>query len=102
MRYSLRLYAEDDASPGQLRAAEQRFRSALDAAIGDETLVLPVYRAYSKLVAIYGESPAEDVMNDDEKMVFEQWQAAESAALTAALGRDRYMGEAQFELRDAS
>ncbi len=101
MSYTLRIYAGDDASPEQMRAAEQRFRAALDATLGDESLVLPVYTAYRKLVAIYGESPAEDVMGDDEKLVFEQWQAAESAALTAALGPDRYMGEAEFEIRAA-
>jgi hypothetical protein len=97
--YALRVYAGEDASPGQVRAAEQRFRAALDAALGDENLVLPVHAAYRKLVAIYGESPAEDVMSDVEKLVFEQWQAAESAALTAALGPDRYVGEAEFEIR---
>ena len=98
MSYTLRLYAFEDASPEQLRAAEQRFRQALDESLGDASLVAPVHAAYAKLVAIYGESPAEDVMSPEEELVFKQWQAAEVAAITAALGPDRYMGEAQFEI----
>ena len=98
MSYTLRLYAFEDASPEQLRTAEQRFRNALDDTLGDASLVLPVYAAYTRLVSIYGETPAEDVMSADEELVFKQWQAAELAALTAALGPDRYMGEAQFEI----
>ena len=57
-----------------------------------------MYSAYMRLVSIYGESPAEEVMSADEELVFKQWQAAELAAMTAALGPDRYMGEAQFEI----
>jgi hypothetical protein len=98
MSYTLRLYAFEDASPEQLRAAEQRFRKALDESLGDASLVVPVHAAYAKLVAIYGETSAEDVMSPEEELVFKQWQAAELAAMTAALGPDRYMGEAQFEI----
>jgi hypothetical protein len=98
MSYKLRLFAFEDASPEQLRAAEQRFRKALDETLGDASLVAPVYAAYSRLVSIYGESPAEDAMSPEEELVFKQWQAAELAAMTAALGPDRYMGEAQFEI----
>ena len=97
--YRVRLYAAEEASPEQLRAAEQRFRTALNSSLGDESLVLPVYRAYTRLVSIYGETPAEDVLSPEEQEIFTQWQAAEAAALTAALGPDRYMGEAQFEIR---
>ncbi len=98
MSYTLRLYAFEDASPEQVRAAEQRFRKALDESLGDAGLVAPVHAAYVRLVGIYGESPAEDVMSAEEELVFRQWQAAELAAMTAALGPDRYMGEAQFEI----
>ncbi|MBT9474726.1 hypothetical protein [Polaromonas sp.] len=100
MSYTLRLYAfEEDGSPEALRAAEQRFRAALDAALGDASLVEPVYAAYKRLVAIYGETPAQDVLSSDELEIFSQWQAAESAAMTAALGPHRYMGDAQFDIR---
>lgn len=101
MSYRLRLYAYEDASEGELRAAEQRFRTALEDALGHESLVLPVYTAYMRLVATYGESPAEDVLSADELEIFSQWQAAELAAVTAALGPHRYMGDAQFEIRPA-
>lgn len=99
MSYTLKLYAFEDASPAQLQAAEQRFRQALEESLGDESLVAPVYAAYRRMVATYGETPAEDVLSSGELEVFSQWQAAESAALTAALGPNRYMGDAQFEIR---
>ncbi|MFZ2294944.1 MAG: hypothetical protein WAW46_07880 [Polaromonas sp.] len=99
MSYTLKLYAFEDASAEQLRAAEQRFKQALEAALGDESLVAPVYAAYRRIVATYGEAPAEDTLSTDELEIFSQWQAAESAALTAALGPNRYMGDAQFEIR---
>ena len=98
MSYKLKLYAFEDASPAQLQAAEQRFRRALDAALGDESLVAPVYAAYRRIVTTYGESPADDVLSPGELEIFSQWQSAESTALIAALGPNRYMGDAQFEI----
>ena len=101
MSYRVRLYAFEDASEHEVRAAEERFRKALEAELGDAALVLPVYAAYARLVATYGDSPAEDALSPEELQIFTQWQAAEAAALTAALGPDRHMGEAQFEIRSA-
>lgn len=98
MSYTLKLYAFEDASPAQLQAAEQRFRQALEASLGDASLVAPVYAAYRRMVTIHGESPAREALSPEELEVFSQWQAAESAALTAALGPHRYMGDAQFEI----
>ena len=98
MSYTLKLYAFEDASPQQLAAAEQRFRKALDASLGDASLVAPVHAAYRRMVAIYGEHPAQEVLSPEELEIFSQWQAAEAAALTAALGPNRYMGDAQFEI----
>lgn len=100
MSYTLRLYAfEEDVSPETLQAAEQRFKAALDATLGDASLVAPVYAAYMRLVASYGETPAQDALSPGELEIFSQWQAAESAAVTAALGPHRYMGDAQFDIR---
>ena len=99
MSYSLKLYAFEDISREQLQAAEQRFKAALEATLGDATLVAPVYAAYMKIVAAYGEMPADEALSPDELEIFSQWQAAESAAVTAALGPNRYMGDAQFEIR---
>ena len=98
MSYQLKLYAFEDASPTQLQAAEQRFRQALDESLGDESLVAPVHAAYRRIIATYGESPAEDVLSPGELEILNQWQAAELAAMTAALGPNRHMGDAQFEI----
>jgi len=97
--YTLRLYAFEDVSREELQAAEQRFKAALETTLGDASLVAPVYAAYMKIVASYGETPAEEALSRDEQEIFSQWQAAESAAVTAALGPNRYMGDAQFEIR---
>ena len=99
MSYSVRLFAYEDVSEIEKRAAEKRFCTALNDALGDASLVLPVYSMYRKLVAVYGESPSPDVLSTEELEIFNQWQAAESAALTAALGPHRYMGEAEFDIR---
>ena len=100
MSYTLRLYAFEDATPEQLQAAELRFRQALDETLGDASLVLPVSRAHRPIVGLAGEAPAPDTLTDAEQQVFDQWQAAESAAVTAAIGPQRHMGEAQFEISD--
>lgn len=98
MSYTLKLYAFEEASPAQLQAAEQRFKTTLDTVLGDPALVFPVYQAYRRIVGIYGDAPAPDILTEAEQQIFDQWQAAETAALTAALGPDRYMGEAEFEI----
>lgn len=99
MSYTLKLHASEDVSRQELQSAERRFKAALEATLGDASLVAPVYVAYMKIVATYGETPAEDALSPDELEIFSQWQAAESAAVTAALGPKRYMGDAQFEIR---
>jgi hypothetical protein len=99
MSYTLKLYDFEDASDAQRQAAEQRFRTALEDALGDAALVAPMYSMYLKLRAVYGEAPDEDVLTAAQREVFDQWQAAESAAITAAFGPNRYMGEPQFEIR---
>lgn len=98
MSYTLKLFDADDASEAQRVAAEQRFRRALEDTLGDASLVAPVYAAYLRIVAAYGEQPAPEVLSDAERAVFEQWQAAESAAVTAAFGPHRYMGDAMYEI----
>jgi hypothetical protein len=98
MSYSLTLYDADGASPEQHRQAEQRFRQALDEALGDESLVAPVYTAYLRIVRTYGETPDLDNLSDAERAIFEQWHAAETAAVAAAFGPNRYMGDAMYEI----
>jgi len=95
--YSLRLY-DADASDAQRREAEGRFRGALEETLGGEELVLPVYQAYLRIVAAYGDSPSPDALTDAEREIFGQWQAAEAAALAATFGPHRYMGDAMYEI----
>jgi 4,5-DOPA dioxygenase extradiol len=99
MSYTLKLYDFEDASPQQRLAAEQRFRKALEESLGDASMVVPVYAMYQRLLTTFGETPSEDALTDAQRAVFDQWQAAESAAVTAAFGPNRYMGEPQFEIR---
>ncbi|MES2978236.1 MAG: hypothetical protein V4731_07425 [Pseudomonadota bacterium] len=102
MSYRVRLIGfDDDASSGQARLAEARYCRALDESLGDAELVWPVYRAYRQLVALHGEAPDLEALDASERELFSQWQAAESAALAAALGSHRYMEDAEFEIRPA-
>ena len=98
MTYSLTLYEADGVSGVQRREAEQRFRRALESALGDASLVLPVYAAYQRIVGVHGEVPSADSLTDAERAVFDQWQAAEAAAVAAAFGTHRYMGDAMYEI----
>ncbi len=68
-------------------------------ALGDASLVLPTYRAWLGIVARHGDSPDVSALTDPERDVLELWQAAESAAITAAFGPHRYLDEAWFEIR---
>ncbi len=98
MSYSLRIFDSDDATLEQKRQAEARFRKALDEVLGDESMVLLVHAAFRRIVASYGEQPDLESLTDAERVILEQWQAAESAALAAAFGTHRYMGDAMYEI----
>ena len=98
MNYTLTLVCTDDASEADRRAAEQRYRRALDEALGDASLVLPTYRAWLGVVARHGDSPDRSALTDAERAVVELWLAAESAATTAAFGPNRYLDEARFDI----
>jgi hypothetical protein len=97
MTYRLKII-EADVSAEEIRAAERRFRDALEEALGSEDLVLPVYRTYQRIVGAHGIEFDLDVLSDAERTVFEQWQAAELAAVAAAFGPNRYMGDAMYEI----
>lgn len=99
MSYTVKILDSDDSPEAARREAEQRFRRALEATLGDASLVAPVYRAYLRIVAEYGEQPAPEVMTEAERAIFAQWQAAETAAVAAAFGPHRYMGDAMYEIR---
>ncbi|MBG9388591.1 hypothetical protein [Caenimonas aquaedulcis] len=98
MTYQLTLF-QADVSPEELRKAERLFRDTLEAALGSPELVAPVYLAWQRIVGTYGESPDLELLSDAERVVVEQWQAAELAAVSAVFGPNRYMGDAMFEIR---
>jgi len=98
MSYHLTLITSEEASEAERTAAAQRFRRALDAALGDAGLVAPTYAAFLRIIAHYGYSPDVTALTDAEREIVEQWQAAESAAMTAAFGPHRYLEEARFEI----
>ncbi len=99
--YTVKLFDAEGASQAQHREAERRFRRALEDTLGDASLVLPVYQAYLRIVAAYGELPAPEVLTDAEREIVQQWQAAEAAAVTAVFGPLRNMGDGMYELRPA-
>lgn len=99
MTYSLVLYDADGATDAQRRETEQRFRRALEDALGDESLVAPVYTAYLRIVGVHGDAPSPDALTEAELAIFNQWQAAETAAVAATFGPHRYMGDAMYEIR---
>ncbi len=98
MPYSVILY-EADVAPEERRAAQARFRKVLEETLGDADMVAPVYAAYMRIVGTYGEAPVADTLTDAEQAIFDQWRAAETAAVAAAFGPNRYMGDAMYEIR---
>lgn len=98
MPYQLKLNTYEEVSPSQIAAAEKRYRKALHEVLGDAQLVLPVHRAYQKIVLAYGEEPDPELLTQEELLLFQTWQEAERAATVAAFGENRYMGDARFEI----
>jgi hypothetical protein len=98
MTYCLVLY-DADASDAQRKDAEQRFREALESTLGAADLVVPVYRAYLRIIAAHGDAPAREALTDAEREILDHWRAAENAAIAAAFGPNRYMGDAMYEIR---
>lgn len=98
MAYTLKIFTADEVSAAERAQAEQRFRSALDAALGDAALVWPVYQAYLRLLHLYGAHQRPWPLSAEEQLLADQWEAAELAATQAAFGAERYMGDAEFEI----
>ena len=89
----------DKATSNANRAsAENLYRRALEAALGDASLVAPIWSVVQRLYAAFGDNPDPEALSDAEREVLESWQAAESAARTAAFGPNRYLEEATFEI----
>ena len=99
MPYTLKLFTADEVTDAQRDLAVNRFRAALENALGNELMVLPCYQAYLKLFQQYSEHPRPWRVSDAEKTLVEHWEAAELAATQAAFGLQRYLGDADFEIQ---
>ncbi len=98
MHYTLKIFTDDEITEQEREQATQRFRAALDASLGDASLVIPVFRAYSVLLLAQADHPRPWPITPAEQLLADQWEAAELAATQAAFGVNRYLGDAQFEL----
>ena len=101
MDYLLKIFSADDVTEAERDVAIQRFRSALEEALGDASLVLPCYHAYQKLFQQHADHPRPWPITPSEQLLAEQWEAAELAATHAAFGVNRYLGDADFEIQPA-
>lgn len=98
MAYTLKIFTADDVGAAERAQAEHRFRTALEATLGDSALVWPVYQAYLRLLQTYGDHQRPWPLNPEEQLLADQWETAELAATQSAFGADRYMGDAEFEI----
>ncbi|MDP2818755.1 MAG: hypothetical protein Q8O29_10890 [Polaromonas sp.] len=98
MVYTVKIFHSEDVSPADRAQAVKRFRAALEASLGDASLVAPVYRAWLRLLQAHGEEARPWDLSPAEQLLADQWEAAELAATQAAFGAERYMGDAHFEL----
>lgn len=98
MTYTIKLFVSDETTTAQRASAERLFREALETALGDPALVAPVYAAYQRIAAQHGEAPDVDALTVDERVLFEHWQLAESAALAAVWGPYRNLDEGSYEI----
>ena len=99
MPYTLKLFTADEVTDVQRDLAVNRFRAALENALGNELLVLPCYQAYLKLFQRYSDHPRPWPVSETEKILADHWEAAELAATQAAFGLQRYLGDADFEIQ---
>ena len=98
MPYTVKIFHSEDVTDAERAGAAQRFRTALEASLGDASLVVPVYRAYLRLLQAHGELTRPWDLTPAEQLLAVQWEAAELAATQAAFGSERYLGDAHFEL----
>ena len=98
MSYSVKIFASEDVSQLERERAAQRFCHALEASLGNASLVAPVYRVWLRLHRQHGEHQRPWPISPEEQLLADQWEAAELAATRAAFGENRYMGDAHFEL----
>lgn len=98
MSYTVRIFSTEDIGDAERQQAVQRFKAALENSLGDTALVVPVYRIWLKLYQVYGDRPRPWPISDAEQLLADQWEGAELAAIRAAFGVNRSMGDTHFEL----
>jgi hypothetical protein len=96
--YRVRLHTPEGGSAAARQAAERAFARALEAALGDPALVLPVYRAVQRMRAVHGDPPDSEALTPDERVLYESWLQAEAAALAAVWGPHRHLDEGGYEI----
>ncbi len=101
MAYLVKIFSADDMTDTERAVAIQRFSSALEETLGDASLVLPCYNAYQKLSLQFADHTRPWPITPAEQLLAEQWEAAELAAIHAAFGVNRYLGDADFEIQPA-
>lgn len=101
MTYTLKLYVPDDTSPARREVAHRRFCEVLEESLGGAELVWPTFLTHRGIVQQYGEQPDEDDLSAEQRMVFDAWQLAQTAALEAVFGPHRHLDEGGFEILPA-
>lgn len=99
MPYLLKIFSAQEVTVAEREQAASRFRAALESSLGDESLVLPCYSLYRKLELQYADHPRPWPVSSAEQLLAEQWEVAELAATQAAFGVNRYLGDADFEIK---
>ena len=101
--YSVRLVGASNLSQEQCRAAELRFRMALEAGVGGASYVAPALQACMLARALTAELTPEEMKQADhgaEREVIALWEKAEDQAIMTALKplNQQDMAEARFEI----
>lgn len=89
-------------SAGQCRAAELRFRLALESGVGGAAYVVPMLQACLLARTLTAQLTAQEISQTEheaEREVIALWEKAEDQAIMTALKPlKRDMGEARFEI----
>lgn len=100
--YTVKMVGATGLSASERRAAELRFRMALEAGVGGASYVVPTLQACLLARALTQNlTPEElaDAEHDAERQVIALWEKAEDQAIMTALKPlNRDMGDARFEI----
>jgi len=98
LTFTVTIFSADDVPEAQRELAAKRFSEALEQTLGDSNLVWPCYSAYLQLFQQYSDHSRPWPVTAAEQILIDQWEAAELAATQAAFGKQRYLGDANFEI----